>query len=104
MLLVTFCRALYIRGDPYETRDPVFGAKRSLVVGVDKIDRETAQHFNAEEGGWLLKHDFVLATEEETNELRYRNASAATTNLGVKVRLINHLPVLETELPVPDLD
>jgi hypothetical protein len=49
------------------------------------------------EGTWLLKHDFVLVTEEETSKLRDERAMEALRKLGLKVRLEDHLPV-------PDLD
>ena len=99
-----FIRALYIRGDPYETCDPVFGAKQSLVVDVSYVDDEIAEQYGASKRTWLLKHNFVLATDEEASVLRDRNASVVTTSSDVKIRLVNHLPTLEVELPVPELD
>jgi hypothetical protein len=45
----------------------------------------------------LLKHDFVLVTKEETERLRDQNAVEALEKLGLKMRLVDHLPV-------PDLD
>jgi hypothetical protein len=46
---------------------------------------------------WLLKHDFVLTTAEEADDLRDRNATEALKKLGLKVKLVDHLPV-------PDVD
>jgi hypothetical protein len=90
-------RALYIRGDPYETSDAVFGVKQSLVVDLEKATLEEATKYGVQEGTHLLKHDFVLVSQEETEELRDRNATEALQKLGLRMKLIDHLPV-------PDLD
>lgn len=92
-----FCSALYIRGDPYETSDVVFGVKKSLIIDLEKVDEETAAQYGVAEGIWLLKQDFVLTTEDETAELRDKLALEALQKLGLKMRLEDHLPV-------PDLD
>ncbi|KAL8381084.1 hypothetical protein RB595_005392 [Gaeumannomyces hyphopodioides] len=89
--------ALYLRGDPYETSDAVFGVKKSLVVDLGRADAATAAEYGVAEGTWLLRHDFVLVTEDETSALRDENALEALRKLGLKVRLEDHLPV-------PDLD
>ena len=91
------CRALYMRGDPYETTDAVFGVKQSLIVDLGKVDAETAKTYGVKEGMALLKHDFVLVTKEETDQLRDRNAVEALDKLGLRMKLVDHLPV-------PDLD
>jgi hypothetical protein len=97
MLTYTSSRALYIRNDPYETSDAVFGVKRSLVVAFSTADAEIAQKYGVKEGSKVLKHDFVLVDEKETERLRDENALKAMKKLGRKVKLLNHLPV-------PDLD
>lgn len=89
--------ALYLRGDPYETSDAVFGVKQSLIVDLDKVDRDIAKRYDAKEGEWLLKHDFVLVTEKETEQLRDKNATEALAKLGLRMKLVDHLPV-------PDVD
>ncbi|TPX14457.1 uncharacterized protein E0L32_005421 [Thyridium curvatum] len=89
--------ALYVRGDPYETSDAVFGVKKSLVIDLDKVDKKTAEEYGVDEGILLLKHDFVLVTQKETEELRDRNAVEALKKLGLNMKLVDHLPV-------PDLD
>ncbi|PKS09357.1 hypothetical protein jhhlp_003971, partial [Lomentospora prolificans] len=89
--------ALYIRGDPYETTDAVFGVKKSLIVDLDTVDKDIAQKYGVKEGILYLKQDFVLVTEQETQELRDQNAREAIEKLGLKVKLVDHLPV-------PDLD
>lgn len=90
-------RALYLRGDPYETSDAVFGVKQSLVIDLDKVDKETAEKFGVKEGIWLLKYDFVLTTQEETEKLKDELATEALEKLGLRLKLVDHLPV-------PDLD
>ncbi|KAH8752640.1 Intradiol ring-cleavage dioxygenase [Hyaloscypha finlandica] len=89
--------ALYIRNDPYETSDAVFGVKKSLIVDFSTADAEIAQKYGVKEGSKVLKHDFVLVDEKETERLRDENALKAMKKLGRKVKLLNHLPV-------PDVD
>ncbi|KAI0837924.1 dioxygenase [Hypoxylon sp. FL0890] len=89
--------ALYVRGDPYETSDAVFGVKQSLIIDIDKVDAATAKEYDFPEGALLLKHDFVLTTKEETEKLRDENAVKALAALGLRMKLVDHLPV-------PDLD
>ena len=86
-----------MRGDPYETTDAVFGVKKSLIVDLDKVDAAAAKEYDAPEGSWLLRHDFVLVTEAETAELRDRNAVEALRKLGLNMRLADHLPVPELD-------
>lgn len=88
---------MYIRNDPYETSDAVFGVKQSLVVDFTTVDADMAKKYGVKEGMKLLKHDFVLVSEKETEKLRDENALKAMKKLGRKVKLIDHLPV-------PDLD
>lgn len=90
-------RALYLRGDPYEKSDAVFGVKKSLVVDLEKVDKKTAEKYKALEGSWLLNQDFVLVTEKESLDLRDRLATEALKKLGLNLKLVDHLPV-------PDLD
>lgn len=90
-------RALYLRGDPYEKSDAVFGVKKSLVVDLEKVDKKTAEKYQAPEGSWLLNQDFVLVTEKESLDLRDRLATEALKKLGLNLKLVDHLPV-------PDVD
>lgn len=90
--------ALYVRGDPYETSDAVFGVKQSLIVDLDRVDDATAEAYGVEKGTWLLRYDFVLVSERETEELRDRNAVEALAGLG-----LTHLTLVD-HLPVPELD
>jgi hypothetical protein len=91
--------ALYIPPDPYITSDAVFGVKTSLVVPMGTVSPQEAKEYGVPEGTALLKHDFVLVTEETTRELRDRNALEALAKLfpGTKCKLLDHFPV-------PDLD
>lgn len=76
----------------------MFGVKKSLVVDLDKVDKATAEEYSVKEGSWLLKQDFVLVSEEETQELRDRNAIEALGKLGLThLKLVDHLPVPELD-------
>ncbi|KAH6699705.1 Intradiol ring-cleavage dioxygenase [Leptodontidium sp. MPI-SDFR-AT-0119] len=69
----------------------------SLIVEFVPADVEIAKKYGVMEGGKVLKYDFVLIDEKETERLRDENALKALKVLGRKVKLLNHLPV-------PDLD
>ena len=86
-----------MRGDFYETSDAVFGVKSSLVVDLAEAKAEEAAKYGVKEGTWLLKHDFVLVTKEEADDLRDRNAAEALEKLGLKMKLVDHLPVPELD-------
>ncbi|KAI1080520.1 dioxygenase [Whalleya microplaca] len=89
--------ALYIRGDPYETSDAVFGVKQSLIVDLDKVDKVKAEKYGVTEGSWLLEHEFVLVTQEDTEKLRDKNAVEALAKLGLQMKLVDHLPIPELD-------
>jgi protocatechuate 3,4-dioxygenase beta subunit len=90
--------ALYVRGSDYETSDAVFGVKDSLIVGLETVTPEQAKQYNVEEGTQLLTYDFVLVTDEETKNLRHKEAEEAMRGLGLEgMTIINGLPV-------PDVD
>ncbi|CAF1135222.1 unnamed protein product [Rotaria sordida] len=62
--------ALYIRGDPYESNDAVFGVKKSLIVDVGKVeDASLAKKYDVNEQDWLIRYNFVLTTRDETQAL-----------------------------------
>jgi hypothetical protein len=91
-------RALYVRGSDYETSDAVFGVKDSLIVGLETVTPEQAKQYNVDEGTQLLTYDFVLVTDEETKNLRHKEAEEAMRGLGLEgMTIINGLPV-------PDVD
>lgn len=87
--------ALYLRGDPYESSDAVFGVKESLVVDLTTVSKEQAENYGVIEGSKLLTYDFVLVGMDEVKKLRDQNALTALT--GTKLKLVNGLPV-------PDVD
>lgn len=66
--------ALYPSGDPYETSDPVFGVKESLIVDLGTVDAQTAAAYNIPEGTKLLSYNFVLASDEEAAALKVERA------------------------------
>ncbi|KAI5295307.1 hypothetical protein KEM52_001758 [Ascosphaera acerosa] len=91
-------RALYVRGDPFESSDAVFGVKSSLVVDIGKVESaELAAKYDVPIGTALLQRDFVLVTEQEAKELREERSKVALEALGRKVVMLNGLPV-------PDVD
>ncbi|EPE05515.1 hydroxyquinol -dioxygenase [Ophiostoma piceae UAMH 11346] len=89
--------ALYLRGDPYETSDAVFGVKKSLVIDLGRTDAATSAKHNIPEGSWLLEQEFVLVTEDESERLRDQNAINALKQLGLHMKLVDHLPVPEVD-------
>jgi hypothetical protein len=74
--------ALYLRGDPYETSDAVFGVKESLIIDLSTVNAEQAKKYEVKEGSKLLTYDFVLVTDEETKKLRDEEALKAMEKLG----------------------
>jgi hypothetical protein len=89
--------ALYLRGDPYETSDAVFGVKESLLIDLGSVDAEMAKTYGVKEGTKLISYDFVLVSEQESRELREKNAMEAMKDLGLRMKLYNGLPI-------PDID
>ncbi|KAL2823392.1 Intradiol ring-cleavage dioxygenase [Aspergillus cavernicola] len=89
--------ALYLRNDPYETSDAVFGVKDSLVVDLGRAGPEYAAKYGVSEDHVLLTYDFVLVSDVETSELRAKNSKAALDKLGRKVKIVNGLPIPELD-------
>lgn len=89
--------ALYIRGDPYETSDAVFGVKESLIVDFHPANEDIAKEHNVEIGSPVLVYDFVLVSAQEASNLRDERSKEALSHLGRTVKLIHGLPV-------PDVD
>jgi protocatechuate 3,4-dioxygenase beta subunit len=57
----TLVTALYVRGDPFETSDAVFGVKSSLIVDVKTVETEKmAKQYGVSVGDWLIEWDFVF--------------------------------------------
>jgi hypothetical protein len=74
-----FNRALYLRGDPYETSDAVFGVKESLLIDLGTVDAEQAKTYGVNEGGKLMTYHFAMK------------------DLGFRMKLYNGLPVPEVD-------
>lgn len=91
--------ALYIRGDPYETSDAVFGVKSSLIVNITKLSDTKISHAvlatkcGMRIGDWMLERDFVLTTNEESTKLRMEQAEEMMRQLGSMAKLVDGLPV-----------
>jgi hypothetical protein len=98
LLTISRTSALYLKDDPYETTDAVFGVKDSLVVDVKKVeDAGQAKNYGVEVGTALLVYDFVLVTEQAARELRRSKAEEAMAGYGGKFKFVD-------DLPVPDVD
>lgn len=95
--LTVMNRALYLRGDPYESSDAVFGVKDSLIVELGKVNGQMAAEYGVAEGTALITYDFVLVSEKESGNLRTENSRQALEKLGKKVKFLGGLPV-------PDVD
>ncbi|KAM6505413.1 hypothetical protein FSOLCH5_014631 [Fusarium solani] len=90
--------ALYLKDDPYESTDAVFGVKDSLVVSIKKVeDEELVNKYGVKSGSALLTYDFVLVTDKAAAKLRRQKAEEAMAKLGRKFRFID-------DLPIPDVD
>lgn len=90
-------RALYLRGDPFESSDAVFGVKNSLLVNLLQVDDAMAQAYNVQVGSKLLKHDFVLVTDEESRSLRDKNTRVVLDASGIKYKFWKGLPIPEVD-------
>lgn len=89
--------SLYIRGDPYETTDAVFGVKDTLLIDVGTVTSEQVQKYGVKEGTNLIAYDFVLVSEKEAGQLREKKAMEAMEAQGRKMKMYEGLPV-------PDVD
>ena len=88
---------MYLRNDPYETSDVVFGVKDSLLVELSKVDKQMAEKYNLKEGIALMTYDFVLVSEKESFDLRCEKSKQALEKLGRRVRIVEGLPVPELD-------
>lgn len=99
-LLIGFSlhRALTIRGDRFESHDPVFGAKKSLIVDIKQVTSESmAEKCGAPLGMKLLEHDFVVVTNAEATKLRREKAQEIMGHGGRKIDFYNDLPFLAVD-------
>ncbi|OBS22914.1 hypothetical protein FPOA_09235 [Fusarium poae] len=90
--------ALYLKDDPYESTDAVFGVKDSLIVPIQRVtDEEMAKKYDVKVGSALMTYDFVLVTDTAAAKLRRKKAEEAMAGLGRNFKFID-------DLPVPDVD
>lgn len=89
--------ALYLRGDPYETSDAVFGVKDSLVIDIGEVSEELGKKYDVKPGTKLMQYDFVLVSDKDASELREKKAREAMEAQGRKMKY-------HEGLPVPDVD
>lgn len=75
----------------------MFGVKESLIIDLKTVEEQHVKQYGVKAGTRLITYDFVLVTENDSRELRERNALEATKALGLKMKLWNGLPV-------PDVD
>lgn len=75
----------------------MFGVKESLLIDLGTVTAEQASKYEVKEGTKLISYNFVLVSEEESKELREKNAMDAMKKLGRSMKLWNGLPV-------PDVD
>lgn len=86
--------ALYLKNDPCETTDAVFGVKDSLVVTLEKVvDEQQAKAYGVELGSALSSYDFVLVTDEAVEQLRQEKAKEALTRLGSSLKVVSNPPI-----------
>ncbi|KAI0552344.1 Intradiol ring-cleavage dioxygenase [Xylaria curta] len=93
--------ALYLRGDPYETTDAVFGVKESLIVDLHRVSdfKGYAEEYGVSGDMKLLRYDFVLVTEKEARELRDAKALAAGNSFDMDLKLEDGLLVRVSNQP-----
>ena len=89
--------AIYLRKDPYETSDPVFGVKESLLVDFRPADSMMAKQYEVKPGSLVLEQDFVLVTDAEASDLRNARSRKALADLGMRVTMVEGLPVPEVD-------
>ncbi|KAL9086634.1 MAG: hypothetical protein Q9159_004043 [Coniocarpon cinnabarinum] len=89
--------ALYIKGDPYENSDAVFGVKDSLVVTLGDVNADETEQYGVPSNCKTLKWDFVMVDAEQAQKLKDQEAMRALEKQGKRMKLLNHLPV-------PDVD
>ncbi|PNP44362.1 hypothetical protein TGAMA5MH_03968 [Trichoderma gamsii] len=90
--------ALTIRGDRFESHDPVFGVKKSLIVDIKQVTSESmAEKCGAPLGMKLLEHEFVVVTNAEATKLRREKAQEIMGHGGRNIDFYNDLPFLAVD-------
>ena len=91
------CSALYLRHDPYETSDAVFGVKESLLVELSTVTEKMIQQYGIPTNSKLMTYDFTLVSDEDAIKLREEKAREAMEAQGRKMKFYNGLPVPEVD-------
>jgi len=83
--------ALYLRGDPFESSDAVFGVKESLVVEFKKVGDVPglAEKHGISPDMKLLQHDFVLITDEESRAVRDAEAGKQVSRMNGRLLIVD---------------
>lgn len=82
-----------MRGDWLKSRDPAFGVKKSLIVGIKEVTSEPmAKKCVVPLGMKLLEYKYVVVTTAEAAKLQRQKAQYGTRRC--KVDLHNDLPFL----------
>lgn len=90
--------ALYMKDDPYENSDAVFGAKKDLIVSPKKIeDPELAKQLGMKVGDYHIEFDIVLMSQEEGVALFDKRSREELEKLGSNAFIIDGLPVAELD-------
>ncbi|EEU35456.1 uncharacterized protein NECHADRAFT_51181 [Fusarium vanettenii 77-13-4] len=92
--------ALYLRGDPYERSDAVFGVKESLIIALKNVSdvEGLVEKHGVDPSTKLMKYDFVLVTDKEASDLRDQKAMEAMEKQGATGMVIIN------GVLVPDVD
>ncbi|KAK5998921.1 Catechol 1,2-dioxygenase-like protein [Cladobotryum mycophilum] len=77
--------SLFVKNNRYVGTDFAISVKESLLVDVVKIDEETIKKYGSHTGADLIKYTFVLATEDEVNELKAQQREKKKKVKGKKV-------------------
>lgn len=90
--------ALYLKDDPYEFSDAVFGVKNELVYDIKKIeDPEVAKKHGVNVGDWFINKDYVIITEKESRELFQATSVKALKALNIDVKVVDGLPIADLD-------
>ncbi|KAG2419165.1 hypothetical protein HFD88_002270 [Aspergillus terreus] len=83
--------ALYLRGDPFESSDAVFGVKESLVIDLKRVGDVPglAEKHGIPSDTWLLQHDFVLITERESRAIKTEEARKQAARQGGTLHVVD---------------
>ncbi|KAH6643239.1 Intradiol ring-cleavage dioxygenase [Boeremia exigua] len=88
------CSALYLKDDPYESTDAVFGVKDSLVVALEKVeDERQANRYGVSLGSARITYDFVLVTDEAAAQLRRKKTEEAMAGISGTSKFTDNLAV-----------